>query len=146
MMGDGDMEMQSEGKRLRRVACTCPNCKESGGRYTTLTRKFQIDWVRRCSPFNLLCLAEVREWGRRSSIYATSLAVARCTERRLTCEPTSAGTAVSDPLSATGCSAGRDSPGATSSRDTGGHTRVSGHWWSLRTSSNVFEATAGALL
>lgn len=32
MMGDGDMEMQSEGKRLRRVACTCPNCKESGGR------------------------------------------------------------------------------------------------------------------
>lgn len=33
MMGDGDMEMQSEGKRLRRVACTCPNCKESGGRY-----------------------------------------------------------------------------------------------------------------
>ncbi|CAG5866609.1 unnamed protein product [Menidia menidia] len=33
-MGDEDMETPSgEGKRLRRVACTCPNCKESGGRY-----------------------------------------------------------------------------------------------------------------
>lgn len=33
-MGDDDMETQSgEGKRLRRVACTCPNCKESGGRW-----------------------------------------------------------------------------------------------------------------
>lgn len=36
MMGDGDMEMQGEGKRLRRVACTCPNCKESGGRWERL--------------------------------------------------------------------------------------------------------------
>lgn len=33
-IGDDDMETQSgEGKRLRRVACTCPNCKESGGRW-----------------------------------------------------------------------------------------------------------------
>lgn len=33
-MGDEDMETPSgEGKRLRRVACTCPNCKESGGRW-----------------------------------------------------------------------------------------------------------------
>lgn len=33
-MGDDDMETPSgEGKRLRRVACTCPNCKESGGRW-----------------------------------------------------------------------------------------------------------------
>lgn len=32
-IGDEDMETPSgEGKRLRRVACTCPNCKESGGR------------------------------------------------------------------------------------------------------------------
>lgn len=32
-MGDDDMDAPSgEGKRLRRVACTCPNCKESGGR------------------------------------------------------------------------------------------------------------------
>lgn len=32
-MGDDDMDTPSgEGKRLRRVACTCPNCKESGGR------------------------------------------------------------------------------------------------------------------
>lgn len=33
-IGDEDMETPSgEGKRLRRVACTCPNCKESGGRW-----------------------------------------------------------------------------------------------------------------
>lgn len=32
-MADDDMDTpNSEGKRLRRVACTCPNCKESGGR------------------------------------------------------------------------------------------------------------------
>uniref|UniRef100_H3DIK1 Sp3b transcription factor n=1 Tax=Tetraodon nigroviridis TaxID=99883 RepID=H3DIK1_TETNG len=41
MMGDGDMEMQSEGKRLRRVACTCPNCKESGGRGSGMGKKKQ---------------------------------------------------------------------------------------------------------
>lgn len=29
---EGDQQHQ-EGKRLRRVACTCPNCKEGGGRY-----------------------------------------------------------------------------------------------------------------
>ena len=30
---DEDSEgMGQEGKRLRRVACTCPNCKEAGGR------------------------------------------------------------------------------------------------------------------
>lgn len=29
---EGDQPHQ-EGKRLRRVACTCPNCKEGGGRY-----------------------------------------------------------------------------------------------------------------
>ena len=27
-----DDQLGQEGKRLRRVACTCPNCKESGGR------------------------------------------------------------------------------------------------------------------
>lgn len=35
-MGDEDLETPSgEGKRLRRVACTCPNCKESGGRWAS---------------------------------------------------------------------------------------------------------------
>uniref|UniRef100_A0A8C7W209 C2H2-type domain-containing protein n=1 Tax=Oncorhynchus mykiss TaxID=8022 RepID=A0A8C7W209_ONCMY len=33
-MDDEDMDMSTgEGKRLRRVACTCPNCKEAGGRW-----------------------------------------------------------------------------------------------------------------
>ncbi|KAJ7415551.1 Transcription factor Sp3 [Willisornis vidua] len=33
---EGDQPHQ-EGKRLRRVACTCPNCKEGGGRYRSQT-------------------------------------------------------------------------------------------------------------
>lgn len=37
-----DMEgMGQEGKRLRRVACTCPNCKEGGGRGTSMGKKKQ---------------------------------------------------------------------------------------------------------
>ncbi|XP_067099804.1 transcription factor Sp3-like isoform X1 [Osmerus mordax] len=41
-MGDEDMDMPSgEGKRLRRVACTCPNCKEAGGRGSSLGKKKQ---------------------------------------------------------------------------------------------------------
>ncbi|XP_022056816.1 transcription factor Sp3-like isoform X1 [Acanthochromis polyacanthus] len=41
-MVDEDMEMPSgEGKRLRRVACTCPNCKESGGRGSGMGKKKQ---------------------------------------------------------------------------------------------------------
>ncbi|XP_013855724.1 transcription factor Sp3 isoform X2 [Austrofundulus limnaeus] len=41
-LGDDDMETQSgEGKRLRRVACTCPNCKESGGRGSGTGKKKQ---------------------------------------------------------------------------------------------------------
>ncbi|XP_017270510.1 transcription factor Sp3 isoform X1 [Kryptolebias marmoratus] len=41
-IGDEDMETQSgEGKRLRRVACTCPNCKESGGRGSGMGKKKQ---------------------------------------------------------------------------------------------------------
>ncbi|XP_008275157.1 transcription factor Sp3-like isoform X3 [Stegastes partitus] len=41
-MGEEDMEMPSgEGKRLRRVACTCPNCKESGGRGSGMGKKKQ---------------------------------------------------------------------------------------------------------
>ncbi|KAL7380700.1 hypothetical protein ABVT39_022391 [Epinephelus coioides] len=41
-MGDEDMETQGgEGKRLRRVACTCPNCKESGGRGSGMGKKKQ---------------------------------------------------------------------------------------------------------
>lgn len=35
-MGDEEMEgAGADGKRLRRVACTCPNCKESGGRWAS---------------------------------------------------------------------------------------------------------------
>ncbi|XP_042244095.1 transcription factor Sp3-like isoform X1 [Thunnus albacares] len=41
-MGEDDMETPSgEGKRLRRVACTCPNCKESGGRGSGMGKKKQ---------------------------------------------------------------------------------------------------------
>ncbi|XP_059209417.1 transcription factor Sp3-like isoform X2 [Centropristis striata] len=41
-MADEDMETQGgEGKRLRRVACTCPNCKESGGRGSGMGKKKQ---------------------------------------------------------------------------------------------------------
>ncbi|XP_062253245.1 transcription factor Sp3-like [Platichthys flesus] len=41
-IGDEDMDAQSgEGKRLRRVACTCPNCKESGGRGSGMGKKKQ---------------------------------------------------------------------------------------------------------
>ncbi|KAM6968408.1 transcription factor Sp3-like [Tautogolabrus adspersus] len=41
-MGDDDMDMAGgEGKRLRRVACTCPNCKESGGRGSGMGKKKQ---------------------------------------------------------------------------------------------------------
>lgn len=41
-MGDEDMDTPSgEGKRLRRVACTCPNCKESGGRGSGMGKKKQ---------------------------------------------------------------------------------------------------------
>lgn len=39
-MGDEDMDTPSgEGKRLRRVACTCPYCKESGGRWGSKIRR-----------------------------------------------------------------------------------------------------------
>ncbi|XP_006003594.1 transcription factor Sp3 isoform X3 [Latimeria chalumnae] len=37
---EGDQQNQ-EGKRLRRVACTCPNCKEGGGRGSNLGKKKQ---------------------------------------------------------------------------------------------------------
>ncbi|XP_021426840.2 transcription factor Sp3 isoform X2 [Oncorhynchus mykiss] len=41
-MDDEDMDMSTgEGKRLRRVACTCPNCKEAGGRGLSLGKKKQ---------------------------------------------------------------------------------------------------------
>ncbi|XP_053733858.1 transcription factor Sp3a isoform X2 [Synchiropus splendidus] len=38
---DDDDQLGQEGKRLRRVACTCPNCKESGGRGSTMGKKKQ---------------------------------------------------------------------------------------------------------
>lgn len=34
-------QLGHEGKRLRRVACTCPNCKESGGRGSNMGKKKQ---------------------------------------------------------------------------------------------------------
>ncbi|XP_010884734.2 transcription factor Sp3 isoform X1 [Esox lucius] len=41
-MEDEDMDaLPGEGKRLRRVACTCPNCKEAGGRGSSLGKKKQ---------------------------------------------------------------------------------------------------------
>ncbi|CAL8274513.1 unnamed protein product [Merluccius merluccius] len=41
-MTDEDMDtVGGEGKRLRRVACTCPNCKESGGRGSGMGKKKQ---------------------------------------------------------------------------------------------------------
>ncbi|CAN9497754.1 unnamed protein product [Ophioblennius macclurei] len=38
---DEDDQLAQEGKRLRRVACTCPNCKESGGRGSGMGKKKQ---------------------------------------------------------------------------------------------------------
>ncbi|XP_035030940.1 transcription factor Sp3a [Hippoglossus stenolepis] len=38
---DDDDQLGQEGKRLRRVACTCPNCKESGGRGSSTGKKKQ---------------------------------------------------------------------------------------------------------
>ncbi|XP_076026084.1 transcription factor Sp3a isoform X2 [Genypterus blacodes] len=38
---DDDDQFGQEGKRLRRVACTCPNCKESGGRGSGMGKKKQ---------------------------------------------------------------------------------------------------------
>ncbi|KPP61400.1 transcription factor Sp3-like [Scleropages formosus] len=39
---DEDLEQPGqEGKRLRRVACTCPNCKEAGGRGSNMGKKKQ---------------------------------------------------------------------------------------------------------
>ncbi|KAE8299308.1 Transcription factor Sp3 [Larimichthys crocea] len=40
-MVDEDDQLGQEGKRLRRVACTCPNCKESGGRGSSTGKKKQ---------------------------------------------------------------------------------------------------------
>ncbi|XP_061736001.1 transcription factor Sp3a isoform X1 [Nerophis ophidion] len=38
---DEDDQLGQEGKRLRRVACTCPNCKDSVGRAPTIGKKKQ---------------------------------------------------------------------------------------------------------
>ncbi|KAG7248213.1 hypothetical protein CRUP_006511, partial [Coryphaenoides rupestris] len=38
---DEDDQLGQECKRLRRVACTCPNCKESGGRGSNMGKKKQ---------------------------------------------------------------------------------------------------------
>ncbi|XP_063355502.1 transcription factor Sp3a [Pelmatolapia mariae] len=38
---DEEDQLGQEGKRLRRVACTCPNCRESGGRGSSMGKKKQ---------------------------------------------------------------------------------------------------------
>lgn len=38
-MAEEDYQLGQEGKRLRRVACTCPNCKDSGGRGSGMGKK-----------------------------------------------------------------------------------------------------------
>lgn len=38
-MAEEDEQLGQEGKRLRRVACTCPNCKDSGGRGSGMGKK-----------------------------------------------------------------------------------------------------------
>lgn len=38
-MAEDDDQLGQEGKRLRRVACTCPNCKDSGGRGSGMGKK-----------------------------------------------------------------------------------------------------------
>ncbi|CAG5865602.1 unnamed protein product [Menidia menidia] len=40
-LADDEDQLGQEGKRLRRVACTCPNCKESGGRGSSMGKKKQ---------------------------------------------------------------------------------------------------------
>lgn len=40
-LGEDEDQLGQEGKRLRRVACTCPNCKESGGRGSNTGKKKQ---------------------------------------------------------------------------------------------------------
>ncbi|XP_005799466.1 transcription factor Sp3 isoform X1 [Xiphophorus maculatus] len=40
-LGEEEDQLGQEGKRLRRVACTCPNCKESGGRGSSTGKKKQ---------------------------------------------------------------------------------------------------------
>lgn len=40
-IADEEDQLGQEGKRLRRVACTCPNCKESGGRGSGVGKKKQ---------------------------------------------------------------------------------------------------------
>ncbi|KAM4561472.1 transcription factor Sp3a [Fundulus diaphanus] len=40
-LGEEEDQLGQEGKRLRRVACTCPNCKESGGRGSNTGKKKQ---------------------------------------------------------------------------------------------------------
>ncbi|XP_041700251.2 transcription factor Sp3-like isoform X1 [Coregonus clupeaformis] len=40
-LGDEEDQLGEGGKRLRRVACTCPNCKEAGGRGSNMGKKKQ---------------------------------------------------------------------------------------------------------
>ena len=130
---DDDDQLGQEGKRLRRVACTCPNCKESGGRLviSALCESFGCRGClcrgnRACREPNCrcICFSEDPARGKRSSTSATSQAVGKYTERRRTCEHTCAGIQGSDLLFAAGCSVGRGSHAATSCRDTGEHTQV----------------------
>lgn len=128
---DEEDQYGQEGKRLRRVACTCPNCKESGGRWVLVCtlcgcRFLHLHGKWECWDANrpYLCFAEDLARGRRSSIFATSWAVGKCMERHPTCEHTCAGIRGSGLSFAAGCSVGRGSHAAMSCRDTGEHTQV----------------------
>ncbi|KAG8000661.1 Transcription factor Sp3, partial [Nibea albiflora] len=54
-MVDEEDQLGQEGKRLRRVACTCPNCKESGGRGSSAGKKKQhICHIAGCGKLDVL--------------------------------------------------------------------------------------------
>lgn len=133
------------GKRLRRVACTCPNCKEAGGRWGTYLdlHIFYIfiyfshlsymkpimvhkRWVDSTLMTCVFCI-EAQVWARKSSIFVTSLAVERYTGKPLTCVLICAGTLVKGLLSARGASVAKDSLAATSFSAIAEHTQVLHH-------------------
>lgn len=125
---DEDDQIGQEGKRLRRVACTCPNCKESGGRWVSAGGVFTSLMCRgnqKQDPhIPHLFITEDPAQGRRSSTFATLLAVGKCTERLPTCVHTCAGIQGKGLLCAAGCCVARGSHAAMSYKDTGEHTQV----------------------
>lgn len=130
---DEEDQPGQEGKRLRRVACTCPNCKESGGRWVNVaaflseSHSLYSSAEKRAHQYLnclYLWLSEDPARGRRNNTSATSPVVGKYTERHRTCEHTCAGILGSDLLFAAGCSVERGSHAVTSCRDTGERTQV----------------------